>query len=120
MAVEVFNFEKKRTFGGALLVTFVYLIIGGLLGGIIAGVLQMGNATASFEEGMSKGMQIGAYVSVVYVSILAFAIIKKKSIFNNFWAIFCGLISVIGALLAGCLGAFIPLTILSMFENNNN
>lgn len=82
--------------------------------------MQVGNASASFEEALLNGIQIGAYACVVYVSILAFAIIKKKSIFNNFWAIFCGLISVMGALLAGFLGAFIPLMILSMFENKNN
>ncbi|MCM1004298.1 MAG: hypothetical protein NC408_08160 [Candidatus Gastranaerophilales bacterium] len=119
MALEVFNFKKKRTLGGAFVITLMYFVIAILLAGIAAGISQLLAPSADAQEAFAIGQKVGGYVALIYCSVLAVLYLVKKIQYQNFLAIFVCLLTVLGALLAAALGAFLPLMFLAMFEDKS-
>ena len=112
---NLMDFKYKRNGLQALGFYIVFFIIGVLLGGVVSGLIQF-NSSADFQTQLNLGIKIGAYVALVYFTLLAFTIIIVKKIYKSALAIILFLLTIIGTMLiGGSLGCIFP-AILSTFE----
>jgi len=123
MFKNLLDFSFKRTFIQALGFYIAYFVLGAVLCGIVSGITgQILSAIGypgieTFTGGYKIGLKVGAFVAVVYCSILSFLVLKQKQLFTQFGAILIALTSILFSIAGACLLGLIPIAILSTWNN---
>jgi hypothetical protein len=106
----VFSFERS---GKQALAWYIcFLLLGGLLGGVVSGVTTaFFSQPGDYATGFKQGIGIGAKVSLLFDLVIGIALIASRE--KNLLNIFLLLLSVCLALVAGALGGLIPLAFLT-------
>ena len=111
------SFSYKRNWKEAVGFYLVYLILGVILSGIIAGIIGpiilLGfrnlDISQAKSQGFATGQQIGTYTIIMFVLIISGLLLKSKKLFKNFWYLVLALLGVILTVFGGLLlGLIIP------------
>lgn len=115
MFQELINFKYKRTRKQAFGFYIFYLIIGGLLGGIISALAQL-NSGADAQTQFNLGLKIGFVVSIIFCPVLSLLQLINKKLHKSALAILLFLLTFVCTILMGSLLGCVCPAILSTFD----
>ncbi|KKQ80821.1 MAG: hypothetical protein UT02_C0002G0046 [Parcubacteria group bacterium GW2011_GWC2_38_7] len=109
-----FKRTAKQAIGFYLAYLLLLLLCAGLLGGILAVVLNDTNLIAQIS------LKLGNIIAITVTLILSFFILKAKKLLGNFKYILVALLSGFLALFLGALAGLIPVAYLTTREKQEN
>lgn len=123
------DFSAKRNGWNVLGFYIVYVLLGGLLCGLVSGLLasmycvyepQMCSNGRGAEAGYKIGQLWGPIVGFLFTLFMGCAVVSGKKLWNSAVAVLLYIVSVLTAWPFGVIIAFIFVAIISTFDNGSS
>ncbi|MFW5808422.1 MAG: hypothetical protein ACOCWH_05165 [Spirochaetota bacterium] len=111
--LTVFEYTRsvKEAIGFYLAYLLLFIVVGAVFGAVASFVTTMDPVAAGTRAGMLVAFLLTAY--------LAFSLLRRKRLLNNFGFILLALLSVLLALILGGIGGLIPVAYLTTRPNGD-